>query len=93
MTFGCGSPVDCGRPNRKPVTVIRSLTSYNNCRCPKSWEHDPPHDLSDDDLHLLGEDEHHELPIEDNYSPKTTLSPVTINFVSHDLDLDLSIDQ
>ena len=60
MTFGCGSRVDCGRPNRKPVTVIRSLTSYNNCRCPKSWEHDPPHDLSDDALHLLGEDEHHE---------------------------------
>ena len=92
MTFGCGSLVDCGRPNRKPVTVIRSLTSYN-CRCPKSWEHDPPHDLRDDDLHLLGEDEHHELPIEGNYSPKTTLRLVTINFVSHDLDLDLSIDQ
>ena len=55
------------RPNRKPVTVIRSLTSYNNCRCPKSWEHDPPHDLRDDDLHLLGEDEQHELPIEGNY--------------------------
>ena len=93
MTFGCGSRVDCGRPNRKPVTVIRSLTSYNNCRCPKSWEHDPPHDLRGDDLHLLGEDEQHELPIEGNYSPRTTLSLVTINFVSHDLDLDLSIDQ
>ena len=76
------------------MTVIRSLTSYN-CRCPKSWEHDPPHDLRGDDLHLLGEDEQHELPIffpiEGNYSPKTTLRLVTIYFVSHDLDL--SIDQ
>ena len=58
------------RSNRKPVTVIRSLTSYN-CRCPKSWEHDPPHDLSD--LHHLGEDEQHELPIEGNYSTQNHL--------------------
>ena len=73
MTFGCGSRVDCGRPNRKPVTVIRSLTSYNNCRCPKSWEHDPPHDLSDDDHAHLGEDEQHEPPIEGNYSTQNHL--------------------